>query len=417
MSIILETSLGDLTIDLFHKEVPLISQNFIKLCKLKYYNNALFHRVERDFVAMVEQRHWKHETRRQGYSRDSPARGDEERSIRQNERAFLSPREFSGRQSASRQSRYENHRQFRKSDKLQCIETGRNRSDEDTQGSGPQNITNSDGGKRRSAEEPEERPSHPGGPTVWELIDNAFPGVFGDGPESRYLRGLPDEISLSLCHDKIGLLATANERHNENGADFYITLNHRLESLDGKHTIFGYIVDGVSEVLMAKINKAVVDANARPLAPIRIRHTLIVEDPFSDPLHLSRLTPSRSPSPIRDVMYKALETAEDEMKVMEKISQTEARSRAIALEIIGDIPDADMRPPDNVLFVCKLNPYTEEEDLETIFSQFGAIKACNIIKDWKTGDSLQYGFIEFDKIEAAENAFFKMQDVLVDDRR
>lgn len=26
---------------------------------------------------------------------------------------------------------------------------------------------------------------------------------------------------------------------------------------------------------------------------------------------------------------------------------------------IGDIPDADIKPPDNVLFVCKLNPVTE----------------------------------------------------------
>lgn len=26
---------------------------------------------------------------------------------------------------------------------------------------------------------------------------------------------------------------------------------------------------------------------------------------------------------------------------------------------IGDIPDADMKPPDNVLFVCKLNPVTQ----------------------------------------------------------
>ena len=26
---------------------------------------------------------------------------------------------------------------------------------------------------------------------------------------------------------------------------------------------------------------------------------------------------------------------------------------------IGDIPDAEIKPPDNVLFVCKLNPVTE----------------------------------------------------------
>lgn len=26
---------------------------------------------------------------------------------------------------------------------------------------------------------------------------------------------------------------------------------------------------------------------------------------------------------------------------------------------IGDIPDADIKPPENVLFVCKLNPVTQ----------------------------------------------------------
>lgn len=40
---------------------------------------------------------------------------------------------------------------------------------------------------------------------------------------------------------------------------------------------------------------------------------------------------------------------------------------------VGDLPDADIRPPENVLFVCKLNPVTTDEDLEIIFSRFGPI--------------------------------------------
>jgi len=35
-----------------------------------------------------------------------------------------------------------------------------------------------------------------------------------------------------------------------------------------------------------------------------------------------------------------------------------------------------------------------DEDLELIFSRFGEIMSCEIIKDFKTGDSLQYAFIE-----------------------
>lgn len=40
------------------------------------------------------------------------------------------------------------------------------------------------------------------------------------------------------------------------------------------------------------------------------------------------------------------------------------------LEIIGDLPDKDVKPPDNVLFVCKLNSVTTDEDLEVIFSRY-----------------------------------------------
>jgi len=85
--------------------------------------------------------------------------------------------------------------------------------------------------------------------------------------------------------------------------------------------------------------------------------------------------------------------------------------------MVGDLPFANVRPPENVLFVCKLNPVTRDEDLELIFSRFGPIMSCQVIRDKKTGDSLQYAFIEFDKHEDAEQAYFKMQNVLVDDRR
>jgi peptidyl-prolyl cis-trans isomerase-like 4 len=85
--------------------------------------------------------------------------------------------------------------------------------------------------------------------------------------------------------------------------------------------------------------------------------------------------------------------------------------------MVGDLPFANVRPPENVLFVCKLNPVTRDEDLELIFSRFGTIMSCQVIRDKRTGDSLQYAFIEFDKREDAEQAYFKMQNVLVDDRR
>lgn len=54
----------------------------------------------------------------------------------------------------------------------------------------------------------------------------------------------------------------------------------------------------------------------------------------------------------------------------------EAKAQATILEIVGDLPDAEMAPPENVLFVCKLNPVTTDADLEIIFSRFGKIKRC-----------------------------------------
>ena len=45
MSVLLETSYGDIVIDLFTEKCPLATKNFIKLCKIKFYNNTLFYEV------------------------------------------------------------------------------------------------------------------------------------------------------------------------------------------------------------------------------------------------------------------------------------------------------------------------------------------------------------------------------------
>ena len=88
-----------------------------------------------------------------------------------------------------------------------------------------------------------------------------------------------------------------------------------------------------------------------------------------------------------------------------------------------------------------------DEDLELIFSQFGAIIKCEVrsvwcfffseyvavysftflvcslfissglglqvIRDFKTGASLNFAFIEFERIEDCERAYFKMDNVRV----
>ncbi|KAK3230520.1 hypothetical protein Dsin_002401 [Dipteronia sinensis] len=101
----------------------------------------------------------------------------------------------------------------------------------------------------------------------------------------------------------------------------------------------------------------------------------------------------------------------------EVLRAKDAYSSAVVLETIGDIPLAEIKPHENVLFVCKLNPVTEEEDLHTIFSRFGTVVSAKVIRDFKTGDSLCYAFNEFENQESCEQAYYKMDNTLIDDRR
>ncbi|XP_050316203.1 spliceosome-associated protein CWC27 homolog [Anthonomus grandis grandis] len=48
--ILLKTSAGDIDVELWAKETPKASRNFIQLCLEGYYNNTIFHRVVKDFI-------------------------------------------------------------------------------------------------------------------------------------------------------------------------------------------------------------------------------------------------------------------------------------------------------------------------------------------------------------------------------
>ena len=148
--------------------------------------------------------------------------------------------------------------------------------------------------------------------------------------------------------------------------------------------------------------------------------------PLSLTCHSGLKVPERSPSPPKVITDSNRIGAEEDIddykglseeQIRELVSKRESKANAQILEMIGDIPDADAKPPENVLFVCKLNPVTTDEDLEIIFSRFGSILSCEVIRDQKTGDSLQYAFIEFENEEDCVNAYFKMDNVLIDDRR
>ncbi|GIL87990.1 hypothetical protein Vretifemale_16028, partial [Volvox reticuliferus] len=309
MAVLLETSKGDIVIDLLTDDCPIATKNFLKLCKIKYYNNCLFHNVQHNFI----------------------------------------------------------------------VQTG------DPTGTGK------------------------GGTSIYGKL-------YGD--QARFFE---DEIRPQLKHIRRGVVGMASPGEGLNASQFYITTGEELDSLDGKHTIFGQVAEGW-DVLDA-INDAFVDAEGRPFQNIRIRHTIVLDDPFPDPPELEGLIPPASPPPefgqgdrLEDDWLPDQDTRPAE-EVEAETRKAEAHHRAVVLEMVGDLPDADAKPPPNMLFVCKLNPVTSEEDLEIIFSRFGRVTSCDIIRDWKTGDSLNYGFIGFDTDEACEAAYFKMNNAVIDDRR
>ena len=49
--VVLETTVGDIEIELFSKECPLACRNFLQLCLDGYYDGTVFHRVVPNFIA------------------------------------------------------------------------------------------------------------------------------------------------------------------------------------------------------------------------------------------------------------------------------------------------------------------------------------------------------------------------------
>lgn len=236
----------------------------------------------------------------------------------------------------------------------------------------------------------------------------------------------------------------------------------------------GIVAEDVNGVL-DRIHAAYTDDKGRPYADIRIVRALVIYDPFPDPPGLDAYlrregvvvggdptndddsttphqqrrvldSPSPPPRPAEECVAKRISVAdvellnhhhpdddqdnnsdnssmdEDErnrqrLRDQETAAKAEDQSRAVVLEMLGDLPNAEAKAPEDVLFLCKLNPLTVDEDLELIFSRFDDRVKVEIIRDADTGVSLQYAFAEFSNKQAAVEAYFKMNNALVDDRR
>ncbi|CAH0489923.1 unnamed protein product [Peronospora farinosa] len=317
MSVLVETTLGALVLDLYVDDCPLACTNFLKLCKTKYYHGCLFFNVQENFMVQTG---------------DPTATGN-------------------------------------------------------------------------------------GGDSIYGQLYGAQARFFEDE--------LPQPIRRSH-EDRRGLLGMASGLANQNGSQVYLTTRaDDMAYLDEQHTIFGEVAEGMD--VLDQINALYVDKDYRPYQDVRIKHTYVLDDPFPDPKGLEELIPPSSPTRERPAQEQveprlaADEKLDDnegrtEQEIEKAVREKEAKSRAVVLEMIGDLPDADVKPPEEVLFVCKLNPVTESADLDMAFCRFGTCKS-EVIRDQKTGDSLCFAFVEFTDRRHCEEAYFKMNNVLLDDRR
>jgi len=88
------------------------------------------------------------------------------------------------------------------------------------------------------------------------MIQGGDPTGTGSGnPGYRF----KDEFNDSLKHDKAGILSMANSGVATNGSQFFIT-HTATPFLDGKHTVFGEVVEGLEVVdTIANVKTAVAD--------------------------------------------------------------------------------------------------------------------------------------------------------------
>jgi peptidyl-prolyl cis-trans isomerase A (cyclophilin A) len=103
------------------------------------------------------------------------------------------------------------------------------------------------------------------------MIQGGCPHGSGRGGPGYKIK---DEFHPDLKHDEVGVLSMANAGPNTGGSQYFITVA-KTQWLDGKHAIFGKVIQGYEVV--KNISEVKTGRNDKPLSDIVIKSVTIEE--------------------------------------------------------------------------------------------------------------------------------------------